>query len=147
MAIRHYQTILCDQIIEAKDGKISLIGLYDNVRLGAIPGGLLRMWVHVKVDANVGDECDIVVEDDKGMQVAHLGHVHITEDHVAQAAGAGEDEVTQMQHLVITATTGPVIFPRFGHYSVALKVGNQVVNRHVFAVIPIGGGNNGQPIS
>lgn len=141
MAIRHHHTILCDHIIEAKNGQASLIGLYSNIRLDRVPGGLIRMWVHIEMDADVGDTFQVRVEDADGAEIFRVGEGTITEDLLANLQGARPGETTQVGHINITASAHPALFPHFGRYFVVLAEGERVVHRRELAVVPLGKGD------
>ena len=69
MSIQHLYTLTCIYTIEGKDGKVSFIDVFQNVRLMSIPGPMI-MSLAVGLAGDNDDTFSIVVEDPDGEKIA-----------------------------------------------------------------------------
>ncbi|MBI3912043.1 MAG: hypothetical protein HY320_14070 [Armatimonadetes bacterium] len=126
MSFTHLSTQLCDKLLHDRQGRISLVGTFLNVKAQRFPTAN-DMGVVVVFRGDAGDPYCITVERPS------MPPITIVQGTVEPPA---ELEHEYQLWAVAAAFEVNAVFPEPGIYSIVLRSGDEVVHAHQFGVFP-----------
>ena len=127
MALKHRYTVLCDYVLRGQDGKLALVGTFENVWLREFPGSIPRMFIVVSFTGRPGDKYKIELEGPGQKSIATL-----TEDELGPAKPSNDFEVSSTT-FIVDAQNAP--FEKPGMYAIVLRGDKRLVHRLTFGVV------------
>ncbi len=127
MAIRHLYTLLCNQVVEAKDGTVSAIGIFHNIMVPGFPAQKEQLGLIVAFRGEPGDPFSVSWEGPGGF------HAVLGEGTVEEPANLREN---QQWATTAVGMARNVTFPEAGVYRIVLRSGDTEISSYRFGVFP-----------
>jgi hypothetical protein len=128
MGIVHNYTIVCDTAIPSQDGRLSLINIFENVRVAKLPAILPRLTVVSNLSGAGGQDITVQVVAPNGRDVLVRADERFKPDPPAE-------QPYQVFSGNLLLETSPVPLSEAGVYHVEVRQGNDVISAKPFSVI------------
>jgi hypothetical protein len=124
MAIQHLSTKLCDYLIRADNGRLSLVGTFNNLVSHQLPVAKSPCGLVVELLGDEGDPFTISLE-------GHGMTLLLAEGEIHQPPTTSEFE----QSVMVIQGDVSLLFPRPGRYYIVVRSGEEVIHATPFGVL------------
>ena len=133
--------MLCENVIQDKQDRMSFINVIQNVKLDQIPGALTQLFVVVAFECRARSTMSIVITTPENQELFTSGEFTITGETPANLPSV------HMRSLTIVALALKVtVFQTEGIHNVVLRQDGRVIHQEPFGVfkVPLTGGLDAQ---